>query len=449
VSKYHWSRLYALLLMIVLFALSILLVSGKVMVFYRQYITQTSIIHGTEAITSASNSIIDQLSICADSCANDQYESLLRVSQNPKAASLDETELNDYFRIGYYNKLKSYLGDNPQDITSTLNAIIEKSGNTRVSVITDDSMMLTKETDNSGRIVKISLADVTLKYSDPIIGERTDTLSYVINIPDAIFYTGNDELFDYCMIAGKGIYMTGATSSVIGNIYAGRHSSSEVRDSDKIYGESSVYGGLNILSTQIGFNSDRIICDGDININGSFVIFSGENHELICYGNRLNNLDSFAKESMYSLNGIFYSVAKNDESVLQDFYNYQNNVEVDMSKLGEIEIYYDTANIENFEGPYRVLMSTSDIEIKNDFTGIIMTPCNVIVGNDVNIEGLIICGDRIYTRGNNNIVANKEVLRKIIQYETTHDFGMKAYNYLGGILPSGLSKPGYYVIPYR
>lgn len=420
------------------------------MSFYHEYVTQTSIVRGTNSITSASNAIIKGLSIDAKNCSQNAFDAIKAVTDNPSYSSLNESDLEEYFRIGYYNKLCELLGDSSSEITSSLGHYIDITEHPNISILPSPSTKLSKKLDNTGKIIEIRLLNVTIAYEDPVIGSRTDTLSYVIEIPDVTFYTGNDELFDYCMVAKKGIYITGSTSSILGDIYAGRHTIEESRDSEKIYGEVGTYGGLNVLSTQLGVNANKIICDGDFNINGSFVILSGENdNELICYGERLNDLDSFSQKAMYSLDGIFYSTTKNNERTLNDFYSYQNTIFESMSKLGDIEIYYDTANAEGYAGAYRVIMSNSDIEIKNDVTGIVMTPCNVIIGNDVNVEGLIICGDRIYARGNNNIVANKDVLRKIISFELNSDYGMKAFDYLGGIAASGITDPDYYVIPYR
>ena len=429
--------------------MSILLVSGKAMRFYNEYVTQTSIVRGTKSITNASNTLIEKLSYSAKDCAQKQYDELLDVTTTWNNSTISEEELEYYFRIGFFNELVDLIGDNHSDITSYLDSLIKDTDINNVSIVDFKDTCLKCQKDNKDQVISIQLSDVKIKYSDPIIGEREDIFSYDISIPDVIFYTGNEELFDYCLVAGKGIYITGATSSIMGNVYAGGHSIDEVRPSDKIYGEIGTYGGLNILSTQLGIKADKIAADGDINLSGSFVIFDGENHELNCYAKQLNDIDSFAKETLYSMNGVFYPTTKNNEKVLNDFHHIKSDIEEASSRLDEIEIYYDTANEEGFVGPYRVLMSTSDIEIKDDFTGIVLTPCNVIVNNDINVEGLIICGDRIYIRGNNNIVSNKEVLRKIIEYETTEGYGIKAVNFLGGIVYSGITHPDYYVIPYR
>ena len=62
----------------------------------------------------------------------------------------------------------------------------------------------------------LRIKNVTIRYDDPMLDESSDSLCYNIQFPDAVFHAGNDELFRYCMVARKGIYITGRTSSIIG-----------------------------------------------------------------------------------------------------------------------------------------------------------------------------------------------------------------------------------------
>ncbi|MCR5672981.1 MAG: hypothetical protein K6F87_04630, partial [Lachnospiraceae bacterium] len=72
-----------------------------------------------------------------------------------------------------------------------------------------------------------------------------------------------------------------------------------------------------------------------------------------------------------------------------------------------------------------------------------------IIHRDVNFEGVILCGDRIYAMGNNNIVANPGIARALIASEGTEEYGIKVKDYLGGMKSEGLKVPDHYVIPYR
>lgn len=436
--------------MIVLFSLALFIFSGKAIAFFKVYIKQTSTIKGIMSLNEASQAIIEELSQDAKNCGIEQYNILSNVVNGKNPVLISEDEMGRYYKSGYYARLTELIGDTPDEICKYINNTLDNNGIERVRAVNDGKEAIIKELDNDGVVISIRLSDVLLEYTDPVIGTRIDTLSYVFGIPKATFYTGNDDIFDYCMIADKGIYITGATSSIIGDIYAGGHTKEEFRNSEKAYGESNNFGGLNILSTQLGINAGKIVCDGDININGSFVILSGDDdRELVCYGKHLNDIDGFAKETMYSLNGIFYSTIKNDEAVMNDYYNKVNCARQSLDRLNDIEIYYDSDNEEGSTIPYRVMMSDSDIEIKNDFTGIVMTPQNVIIDNGVNVEGLILCGDRIYAQGNNNIVANRDVLRAIMSFEEAQGTGMRAINYLGGIRYKEIIDPDYYVKPYR
>ena len=102
-----------------------------------------------------------------------------------------------------------------------------------------------------------------------------------------------------------------------------------------------------------------------------------------------------------------------------------------------------------YEGRYRKLIAGTDVEIKNDFTGIVVARSNVIIHRDVNFEGVRLCGDMIYARGNNNIVANPGEARTIIASEGGDEYTVRVKDHLGGMKSEGLTDPDYYVIPYR
>ena len=79
--------------------------------------------------------------------------------------------------------------------------------------------------------------------------------------------------------------------------------------------------------------------------------------------------------------------------------------------------YYDSDNDKSYTGKYRKIISATDVTVTSDVTGIVMTPGSIIVEEGVNIEGLLLSGDRIYMQGNNNVVASVEVLRDVIKEE--------------------------------
>lgn len=73
----------------------------------------------------------------------------------------------------------------------------------------------------------------------------------------------------------------------------------------------------------------------------------------------------------------------------------------------------------------------------------------MIIDNDVNFEGIILSGDRIYAMGNNNIVANAAVARSVIASELESGYGIMVSDYIGGMRAAGLADPDHYVVPYR
>lgn len=449
VRRFYSLRLFGLILMIVLFANSILLSAGRAVALYKQSAIQNSIIQGVQHINNASNAVISKISEVAREHANIQYDDLRAVIDNPNSVALTEEEMDSYFRRGYYNRLRKELGASSEELCDNLDGIITAAGIKNVRVVHDGKAMLVSDITEDDDITSISIENVTYEYTDPIIGNRQDKLCYTINIPDATFYTGNDDLFEYALLAGKGLYITGATSSIVGDIYAGSHTLEESRDLEDIYGEIGTYGGINILSTQLGVSADRIISEGDININGSFVIFEPQREILSCYGRDLNAVEGYADSTMYSLAGDFHNIITLDEASLTDYESCIDGASRYISRLSGIPIYYDSDNDENYKGPYRKIIANTDIDISGDFKGIIMTPYNVIVNNGATIEGLIISGDRVYMRGGNTVISSMDILREIVEYENASTDEYKAKDYIGGLRYSTIVDPDYYVVPYR
>ena len=446
-GKFHLLRVTLLLTMVVLFTTALLLSMASSMRMYRERVRQNSIVKGVEEISQASNKIIEELSDKAVIFANEQYDSLYELVRGGDDNSLTEDELEDYFKSGFANKFKECY---PDDLVyGILSDVIKQAGIENVTVIDDRQATLNISRDETGKVYGISLDNVTLSYESPGALKRVDTISYEIKIPEAIFYDGNEDLFDYCMVSQKGVYITGETSSVMGDIYAGDHTEEESRDAELEYGETVYLGGLNILATQLAVEGKRIVTKGDININGSFVIFSSGDDILKCFGHRMNKIEGYKAESMYSLDGVFYSLDKTDEKALDEYYEYVNRIDYATNRLELISGVYDSQEDDEYEGEYRKIISDSDVDIKEDYTGIVVTSQNVIIERNVNFEGLIICGDRLYVMGNNNIVANRNVLRNIVAEEFEQNYEAEAKDYIGGIVSPGLHQSQYSVIPYR
>lgn len=448
-KKFHWVRLYLLLLIIALFSVAAFAGIKGYYVIYRKAAIQKAANRSKQGIADTSNLIIARLSKIAKDAGQEQYDRILELIQKESDSELSEGELENYFRMGYANVISDELGADSTGICNSMNSYLSGSGMPNVSVEDEGRTEIYKEKDDSGNVISLHIRNVKICYDDPILGKQSDTVSYNIRFPDAVFHAGSDELFRYCMVARKGIYITGMTSSVIGDIFAGGHSPEECREAEIVYGETGTYGGLNVLSTQLGIRSDTIVCLGDINLNGSFVVFAPNTDQLGCYAQRINEIEGFSKETDYTLEGDFYPVYAMDEAPLTKYHDAITLTDVSLSQLDEISMYYDSDNDGGYEGKYRKLMSDTDIEIRNDFTGIVATPANVIIDNGVNFEGIILSGDRIYAMGNNNIVANAAVARSVIASELESGYGIMVSDYIGGMRSAGLADPDHYVVPYR
>ncbi|MCR5791515.1 MAG: hypothetical protein K6G83_16685 [Lachnospiraceae bacterium] len=256
------------------------------------------------------------------------------------------------------------------------------------------------------------LENVALQYYKDFSLMAEENFDLSIPVPGVQFYSGNDTIFGFAMLAGKGIYMTGRTSSVMGDIYAGTHPVEEYRQAELRYGEKGSFGGINILATQLGVEADTIITTGNINVKDSFVLFGLEDKPVTIYADAINRPAGFESLRQVTVYGetVF---DRNDPAYL----SLLSEIESGMSRLSELYDYYDSDNDRSYTGSCRKILSNYDIILSRDFVGAAVTSGNVIVESGVNVEGIIIAGDRIYVQGNNNIVSNEELLRTLIDEE--------------------------------
>ncbi|HAG68528.1 MAG TPA: hypothetical protein DCL38_00980 [Lachnospiraceae bacterium] len=329
----------------------------------------------------------------------------------------------------YLKALEAYirtsLEEPGKNVTSAINGlnartagtvVIGVRGRNLIRLKDPDTVTLSVVSDENGYITDSRIENVSLLYyrGFDVLAEQSFDIG--IHIPRAVFFSGNDFLFEYSMLAGKGIYFTGRTSSVVGNIYAGTHDISEFRQAEARYGEKGVYGGINIASAQLGVEAESIISEGDINVKRSFVMLGLEERPVRVYARALNRLDGFDAIKDVTIDG---------ELVLEpegsDYESLLSSVDSAMSGLSLLSDHYDSDNDQSYEGTYRKILSNYDVVISGDFRGAIVTSGNVITEADANIEGLIMAGDRIYVQGNNNIVSNDEILRTIIDEELAEE----------------------------
>lgn len=453
------------LLSVILISLGFLVSSGKAMAYFKLLVRQRNIVRGVESVDKAFLSISSYLEDVASKSASVQYEALMSKMER-KNAPLSEAELSKEYRREYCNSIRELIGDSAENIISNIENVIPEEDRRVLSFDDSVSPILIISESPEGRIESLELCNIALIFDDGINGPIREEKSYEFMFPAPVFYEGNEELFKYCMISGKGIYMTGETSSVVGNIYCGEHPVEECRDAEALYGEMGKYGGLNILSTQVGIMSDMIISKGDVNINGSFVIVSPcDKKKVSGYANSVNVIEGFSHKSQFTIDGELVETEEADDDVLKDYRKEIAQIIKATSQLENISFFYDSINDSECTCPYRKIISAQDVEISDDFSGVIITEQNVIVDANCSVEGIIICGDRIYLRGNNTIVANTEVARDILRYESdkrsvvelsiddnkdvTREFRQPEryiQDYIEGLIQSGMNPPEYYVV---
>lgn len=100
--------------------------------------------------------------------------------------------------------------------------------------------------------------------------ESVITTDIVIEIPYINFFRDSSALLDYALIGNKGIYFDSANRTIEGNVYAGTDTS-ESPDMMKKYRDEDVFGGLNIYSSSVNFESNYLISKGDMNVRNSTV----------------------------------------------------------------------------------------------------------------------------------------------------------------------------------
>lgn len=351
---------------------------------------------GEEGLSDTEKIIQDDFVRNVDMACLEAFNSLTDNYYNT-GINVSEEEAVELYKKTALEILKKQYAD-----IGTINARIPvlKSGDLTL----DDRLKINIDLKNDVATLKGVKVDFTYgtKYADSVDVEASAGLRKIV------FYDENTEIFKYAMIAPKGIYITGKTSTIMGNIYAGVHSPSELRKAEALYGETENYGGLNIMTTQLAFYGDKIVSEGDVNMKGAFVIFGSEEQPVSIYAKNVNEMDVLAAKNMYALFGDIKgdSISDDTDKVLEAIENFD-----------DIEKYYDSNNDKTYTGTYRKIISATDVTVRNDVTGIIITPGSVIIEAGVNVEGLIICGDRIYLQGNNNVVSSVEVLRKILREE--------------------------------
>ncbi|MDO4188197.1 MAG: hypothetical protein Q4D29_04330 [Lachnospiraceae bacterium] len=434
--------------LILLLAICVLSCSAKMTGYLLEKRDSTVVARGVEGLDLAKRAIETDMKEKVEEASVEAFNSLTSTIYEA-GVNITEEEANSLYKGTVLQILKAkygMLGGTEDDANYNLIKSLEDKlpGLSTGELKLVENSVPTLERD--GNRINLGNVDVAFCYGNSYNNSiKFDVFAY---LSDISLYDENPELFKYAIVADKGVYITGKTSTIIGNIFAGTHSPTELRKAEALYGESGTYGGVNIMSTQVAIDADRIVTDGAINMKGAFVVFGSENRPVEIIAADVMETDNIANKNMYAL---FGKVKNQDISLDRDMVNEA------MQYFGSIEYYYDSNNDKTYIGRYRKIISSTDITIDSDVTGVVMTPGNVIINEGVNVEGLILSGDRVYVQGNNNIVASVEVLREILAEElyanmhiedesdtleeqARNKLHVDMKDYLGGIVYRGINK---------
>ena len=343
----------------------------------------------------------------------------------PEEASASEEKKLHRFLMEYEKGITEQFGE-PWTVVTTLFNDIQRENYREITVgsqsgLTDGRIIrlnekikpiLEKRYGANGEIKSCFIRNVGLLYYKEFELIESRVYDLEIPVPSVHFYSGNDVLFDYSILAGKGIYLTGRTSSIVGNVYAGTHTPSEFRQAEARYGEKEIFGGINVLGTQVGIDADTVVTTGNINVKQSFLMLGLDDSPIRIYAQALNRLDGFGSRRDVTVIGETELTPSSAE-----YRELLAKLSEGMSKLSELSDYYDSNNDKSYKGRYRKILSNYDVIITGSFTGAVVTAGNVIVEADADVAGIIIAGDRVYIQGNNNIVSDEEILRYMIDEE--------------------------------
>lgn len=444
-KRFGMTAMISMLLFFFLFGFMVLFVSGRTTGYLKQMKDQKTRLRAEEGLDNAQQELERALEKEMKESAVTAYETLLLSIDQNQSAEPDEETAEEAYKNQFVSKIAQIYTKDMQEAYSRLNTYLPKLKTGSLEIDEAKPFYFERLSDKKTNAVNgCALRGITISYDNGAGYQKSRTYDFVIHIPEACFYNGNDELFEYSLVADKGIYITGKTSSIVGNVFAGAHQVGENRKAEAGYGEKNIFGGLNILSTQLGVQAEKIVSVGDINLKGSFVLFGSKEEPAGIYAEHVNLMSGYPAKSDYNIEGTEF-LREGTERADDGFVQICDMVKEASGKLYKLEDYYDSGNDEAYRGSYRKILSGTDVTISEDFTGILLTSGNVIVEADCNIEGMVFAGDRIYIQGNNNIVSNKEILRTIISEECAKDNAVpdyeishRAMDYLAGLSFQGL-----------
>jgi len=426
--------------LIVLIIMCVLTSSAKMTAFLVNKEYSIAVSRGKTGLSESQNVIREAVKEVANVSSRQAFSDMTSLIYD-RNVTISEEEAHSIYKTGFLNRMRHGLGDDNESLIESLNAMLPELKTGTVTINSDNPPFYSMDDES------IYVKNINLVYQYKDSYQKKESFDVDVPIGTLFLYDGNEELFGYSIVATKGMYITGKTSTIFGNIYAGVHDPSEMRDAEALYGEKNYYGGINIMSTQVAVYSDKIVSEGALNMKGAFSLFGNYAQPAKVYAKEVNETDNIANRNIYELIGEFIPKVDNPPE--------REMIDEAMAKFNDIDFYYDSDNDEAYTGKYRKIISSSDVTLYDDVTGIVMTPRSIIVEEGVNVEGLIISGDRVYIQGNNNIVSSPEVLRGIIKEEKREGscidetkvfdssmsmIHLRVMDYLGGIKERGVDR---------
>ncbi len=434
-----------------LIALSIVFVYAQTIDISKQIMDKRTTARTEENLTIAVDTLQKNIQSITGSKGEEIYSALLLKMQQEEGVSVEslDTGKKAYFYNRYLEQLKEMFDNENLSIIDTLSQYLPKEMLQNVVVSPECTPELSLDYDESKCVInKCCINNVVLQYliNDSVYMEKSCSID--IPSPNVTFIDESVDFFDYCLVGMKGIYVTGETSTLVGSMYAGTHTYEEGREAEVAFGEKDPYGGVNFLTTQVGVYGDSIVTTGDLNLKGAFVLFGSEDDRINLYANTLNEIENYPSKTKYEIVGDVFFRDGSVEYTNEEHYNeILDMIDAASWKIDSLSAEYDSKDDESYTGEYEKIITSSDVTLTEDFTGVIIAKGNVIIESGCNVEGMIMAGDRIYVYGNNNIVSNRDVLRAIITQEIEED-GINedampensryVKDYIGGLVDQGV-----------
>ena len=421
-GSYHKQAVFSLFLLGIT-AMAVVFVYAQMVDITKILMVKKSGAKVEKALNEASDALYEKVQASAADAAQNVYEVLLlkmREEEGESVEALNSGKKASYYKQ-YINRLESMFGTGGEVLAGTLQGYLPEMEGAEYRISQLDKPEFVIDFDESECVINsCSIKNIVIQYivDNTVLSEKTCVCN--IEVPAPVFSDESVNFYDYCLVGMKGIYITGQTSSFVGSMYAGTHEFEEGREAEVIFGEKDPYGGINFLTTQAAVFGDSVVTTGDINLKGAFVLFGSEDEEINIYANTINDIENYPSKTEYSVTGNSFLRDGSVEFTNEDHYeNIIRMINGAADKVDDITSVYYSRDDQTYSGRYDKIISNEDVNITEDFTGVVITNGNVIIEAGCNVEGLIICGDRIYIYGNNNIVSNREVVRAMVEEENT------------------------------